>query len=61
VFKGDASFVRVLDFVTRPGVIGFTVLIPLSTDTAGLLGEGDREEDWDLDFVGGSLEDRGNE
>ena len=61
MFKGDAGLVRGLDLTGTPFVKGFVVSTSFAIDPEGLLGDVDREDDWDLDFDGGSREDRGNE
>ena len=62
MFRGDAGFdgfVRVLDLAEVLFVMGLEVLVSLTLGSTGLLGEGDREDDWD--FVGGILVVRGKE
>lgn len=62
MFRGDAGFdgfVRVLDLAEVLFVVDLEVLVSLTLGSTGLLGEGDREDDWD--FVGGILVVRGKE
>lgn len=63
VSNGDAGFVRVLDLIMALFVVVdvFKDLFSFVFVPTSLLGEGDREDDWDLGFVGGSLEVRGKE
>lgn len=62
MFRGDAGLARGLDLVVEVlCVVDLVVSLSFVIDPVGLLGEEDREDDWDFDFTVGSLDERGNE